>query len=38
MDVNFPRAVRILDFYHAAEHLGDLAKAYLGTTRRPPRN
>jgi len=30
MDVHFPRAVRILDFYHAAEHLGDLAKAYLG--------
>ena len=30
MDVNFPRAVRILDFYHAAEHLGDLAKAYCG--------
>jgi hypothetical protein len=30
MDVFFPRAVRILDFYHAAEHLGDLAKAYGG--------
>jgi hypothetical protein len=30
MDANFPRAVRILDFYHAAEHLGDFAKAYLG--------
>jgi hypothetical protein len=30
MDVNFPRAVRILDFYHAAEHLGALAKAYCG--------
>lgn len=30
MDVLFPRAVRILDFYHAAEHLGDLAKAYCG--------
>lgn len=30
MDVHFPRAVRILDFYHAAEHLGDLAKAYTG--------
>lgn len=30
MDVFFPRAVRILDFYHAAEHLGDLAKAYCG--------
>jgi hypothetical protein len=30
MDVNFPRAERILDFYHAAEHLGDLAKAYHG--------
>jgi hypothetical protein len=28
MDVFFPRAVRILDFYHAAEHLGNLAKAY----------
>jgi hypothetical protein len=30
MEVNFPRAARILDFYHAAEHLGDLAKAYVG--------
>jgi hypothetical protein len=30
MDVHFPRAVRVLDFYHAAEHLGDLAKAYSG--------
>jgi hypothetical protein len=30
MDVHFPRAVRILDFYHAAEHLGDFAKAYCG--------
>ncbi|MBV8234670.1 MAG: ISKra4 family transposase [Acidimicrobiia bacterium] len=30
MEVFFPRAVRILDFYHAAEHLGDLAKAYCG--------
>jgi hypothetical protein len=28
MDVHFPRAVRVLDFYHAAEHLADLAKAY----------
>jgi len=27
--VNFPRAVRIADFYHVAEHLGDLAKAWL---------
>lgn len=27
MDVFFPHAVRIMDFYHAAEHLGDLAKA-----------
>ena len=25
---NFPRAVRIADFYHVAEHLGDLAKAW----------
>jgi hypothetical protein len=30
MDVNFSRAVRILDFYHAAEHLDDLSKAYSG--------
>ncbi len=30
MDVFFPLAVRILDFYHAAEHLGDLAKACCG--------
>lgn len=28
MHVNFPRAVCILDFYHAAEHLHDLAKAW----------
>jgi hypothetical protein len=26
--VNFPRAVRIADFYHVAEHLGELAKAW----------
>jgi len=26
--VNFPRAVRIADFYHVAEHLVDLAKAW----------
>lgn len=26
--INFPRAVRIADFYHVAEHLGDLAKAW----------
>ena len=26
--VNFPRAVRIADFYHVAEHLGDLAEAW----------
>jgi hypothetical protein len=30
MEKNFPRATRVLDFYHAAEHLGDLAKAYHG--------
>lgn len=30
MDVFFPRAVRVLDFYHAAEHLGDPAEAYCG--------
>ena len=29
-DVFFPRAVRIWDFSHAAEHLGDLAKASGG--------
>jgi len=28
MEVQFPRAERILDFYHAAEHLDDLAKVY----------
>jgi hypothetical protein len=27
MDVHFPRAVRVLDFYHAAEHLNELAQA-----------
>jgi hypothetical protein len=26
--VNFPRAVRIADFFHVAEHLGELAKAW----------
>ena len=26
--VNFPRAVRIADFFHVAEHLSDLAKAW----------
>ena len=26
----FPQATHILDFYHAAEHLGDLAQAILG--------
>jgi len=26
--INFPRAVRIADFYHVAEHLSDLAKAW----------
>jgi hypothetical protein len=30
MRVHFPRAVRILDFYHAADHLSDLAKALHG--------
>ena len=37
MEVHFPLAVRILDFYHAAEHLGDLAKASYGDERMPPR-
>jgi hypothetical protein len=31
MEVNFPRAVRILDFYHAAEHVSDFAKVYCGS-------
>lgn len=31
MNVHFPRAVRILDFYHAAEHLGDFAKVFCGS-------
>ncbi len=30
MDIHSPRAVRVLDFDHAAEHLDDLAKAYTG--------
>ncbi|WP_152053211.1 hypothetical protein [Tautonia marina] len=30
MDVFFPCGVRMLDFDHAAEHLGNLAKAYCG--------
>ena len=28
MDVNFPRAVKILDFQHVAEHLGTFAKQF----------
>jgi hypothetical protein len=32
MEVFFPRAERVLDFYHAAEHLGELAHAYGGGT------
>ena len=31
-EVNFPRATLILDFYHAAEHLADLAKAWADET------
>src|SRR5205814_1895212 len=31
MRKNFPRAECILDFYHAAEHLNDLAKAWCAT-------
>lgn len=27
---NFPKATQILDFYHAAEHLSDVAKAWYG--------
>lgn len=30
LDVNFPRAQRILDFWHAAQHLAELATAYHG--------
>ena len=26
--INFPRAVRVADFFHVAEHLGDLARAW----------
>jgi hypothetical protein len=32
--VNFPRAERILDFYHAAEHLRDLSGALFGEGRK----
>lgn len=28
--INFPGSIQILDFYHASEHAGDLAKALLG--------
>lgn len=28
---NFPNATQILDFYHAAEHLSEVAKAWYGT-------
>jgi hypothetical protein len=31
-EVNFPRAALILDFYHAAGHLGDLSKAWSDDT------
>jgi hypothetical protein len=31
-EVHFPRATLILDFYHAAGHLGDLAKAWSDET------
>jgi len=27
---NFPKAIEILDFYHAAEHLSEVAKAWYG--------
>ena len=33
--VHFPRATLILDFYHAAEHLDDLAKAWSDDTASP---
>jgi hypothetical protein len=29
IDVNFPRAVKILDFQHASEYVNDFAKAYF---------
>jgi len=28
---NFPEAVQILDFYHASEHLADIARAWYGS-------
>jgi hypothetical protein len=28
---NFPRAVQILDFYHASEHLAEIARAWYGS-------
>jgi hypothetical protein len=28
---NFPKAVQILDFYHASEHLADIARAWYGS-------
>jgi len=28
--INFPKATQILDFYHAAEHLSEIAKAWYG--------
>jgi hypothetical protein len=31
-EVHFPRATLVLDFYHAAGHLGDLAKAWSDET------
>jgi hypothetical protein len=32
--MNFPRALHILDFYHAAEHVRDLSKALFGENRK----
>jgi hypothetical protein len=29
--LNFPKAVQILDFYHATEHLGEVARAWYGS-------
>jgi hypothetical protein len=36
LDVNFPRAEKILDFHHAAEHLSAFAKVYRPGPAAPP--
>lgn len=34
-EINFPDAIQIVDFYHAAEHAGDVVEVLLGTKEHP---